>query len=208
MVRLRVLAVLLPCVFGAGSLGADNMLPAGRFDQATDVAAFAPDGSDALIAYVDALDADDCGPSGAASITNASSSGLDVVNFRACVTGIVPGIEYRYGFSAYFTPQTQNAEIWSELQYYEQSDCTFPVGDTEFTLSALSSSTFTWLPREDFLLAPAGAVAARVTLALYKISSASSNFGVVDEVFIRRRNEIFDDGFDIGSTCRWSSAAL
>jgi hypothetical protein len=186
--------------------GAENLVTVGNFDSAADVSAWTPDGTDATIVYNAVLDVDDCGPSGSATVTNASSSNFDPVNFRTCVNGVVPDTLYRFGLSAYFVPQAQVAEIWMEVIWHSALDCNqFEVSFT--TPSALSSTSFTWIPIETTFAAPANAMSAQVGVVLYKVSSSSSIFGDVDGVFLRPAADVFAEGLELGDPCRWSAVA-
>lgn len=201
-------ACSLLMTLAAAPLAGDNLVPQGNFDQANDVDAFVPDGADALIAYNAALDVDDCGAaSGSANVTNVSTAFGDTVNFRVCIEPVTPDALYSFGGAAYFTPQAQNAEIWYELRFQVQPACGEGHVDNFISPSAPSSSTFVWQRVSATAQAPPDAVGAMLSISLYKQTSGGSVFGTADGVFLRPAGEIHLDGFETGSTCRWSSAA-
>jgi hypothetical protein len=195
---------LLVLLSAASPAAAANLVAVGNFDTAADVAAWTPDGTDSTIAFNAALDVDDCGPSGSATVTNTSTSGFDTVYSRTCVQGVAPGTSYRFGLSAYFVPQAQTAEIWMEVIWYSDTAC-LDYLDAFTSPSALSTTPFTWIPVETTFTAPANAASAWVGIALYKRFSTSSIFGDVDGVFLRPAGDVFAEGLELGDPCRWSA---
>jgi hypothetical protein len=198
-----------PCsllvVFAAAPVAGDNLVPEGHFDLPADIAVFAPDGGDALIAWNGALDVDDCGAaSGAANVTSNSTSFGDTVNFRVCIEPVAPDTLYRFGGAAYFTPQAQNAEIWYELRFQVLPACGEGHIDNFLTLTAPATNTFVWQNVSTTAMSPPDTVGAMLSISLYKQTSSGSVFGTADAVFLRPAAEIHFEDFETGSTCRWS----
>lgn len=190
----------------AAPLAAGNLVPEGSFDQASDVAVFVPDGADAQIAWNAALDLDDCGvASGAATITSTSTSFGDTVNFRVCIEPVTPDVLYRFGGAAYYTPQPQSTEIWYELRFQILPACGLGHDDNHISPLASATNTFVWQQVSTTALAPPDAVGAMLSISLFKQTSSGSVFGAADGVFLRPAAEIFFEGFEAGSTCRWSA---
>ncbi|GMU65267.1 MAG: hypothetical protein AMXMBFR36_15410 [Acidobacteriota bacterium] len=192
----------------AAPASADNLVPEGHFDLPADVTVFLPDGADALIAWNGALDADDCGvASGAANVTSNSTSFGDTVNFRVCIEPVAPNTLYRFGGAAYFTPQPQTAEIWYELRFQIQAGCGEGHVDNHISPTAPASTTFAWQRVSTTAMSPPDAVGAMLSISLFKQTSSGSVFGTADAVFLRPAAEIFFEGFETGSSCRWSASS-
>lgn len=198
----------LPVALLAAPVAGDNLVPEGHFDLPADVAVFVPDGGDALIAWNGALDVDDCGAaSGAANVTSNSTAFGDTVNFRVCIEPVAPDTLYRFGGSAYFTPQAQTAEIWFEVRFQIQPGCGEGHVDNNISPTAPASNTFVWQRVSTTALSPSDAVGAMLSISLFKQTSSGSVFGTADGVFLRPEAEIHFEDFETGSTCRWSGAS-
>lgn len=155
-----------------------------------------------VVAYA-AADADGHTVSGSAGVS-ASPSGPEQAGFDQCVT-LAAGVEHLVDGSWTVTGgDAFSPELVVTASFFASATCGGVPLSTSEQLAAVGTTSAAWIPFASRLVAPAGAVAARLGLSVRAASLAAYQAKIDRLVF--DDGGIFADGFESGDWSRWSSS--
>ena len=149
------------------------------------------------------MDAGGSPGSGSASIGN-TSTGIESFGLSQCVP-VVEFERYRFG-TRYYVTSGQNApgDAWVAIGWWEGPGCT---GNNPEGAGAPAVDEFdTWdLSVNPDVEALANAQSAQVLLLVRKYQPSGLRSAFADNAFFEPIHPIFEDGFEMGDTSRWSA---
>jgi hypothetical protein len=191
--------------FLAGSLAAQPLLPDGEFDgtlgswHTND-----PQGSIVL----GTLDAGLCGPGSVSGRAESASSTAGYLGqfFPDCISPVVAGQTYSFGGMIRFltgqvaTGNSQFSAVWTDAP-----DCAGLVTGVDYSAPLVTTALAgNWVPSRTVEVAPAGSQSVHLRLRVVKDGAGGALATRFDSVYFAAGNYIFAEGFEVGSTCRWS----
>ena len=190
---------------------AQSLVVNGEFD--LDVSTWELVGSPGSELVWNTLDHDSCGDaSGSAEFVNDAAT-PDTGNYiMSCVPGITPGAAYSFeAFLRFPDGQAATGSASTLLQWYDSAlDCdgSFVANSPGGTPSVTTATPAVWLRSgADAVVAPAGAHSARARVTLFKATAGEPLMVRIDGFHVVEGGGILlFDGFESGSTCRWTSA--
>jgi hypothetical protein len=206
-VRHRRLSLLLTTslVLLPRAAAADNLFPRGEFDQANAI-----DGWDFTqgvgdVTFLSLVDADDCALSGAAMVTEEDDFAGGFFRESVCGGAIAGEVAYRFGFRARFPTQPATGSFLMRIGWYPGPDCASLAVQVDEVPAVASTPAGVWQASSFGSLAPANAVSFRIGIELDKTSVAPLSVEI-DGLFLRFKDELYSDDFEISESCRWSQA--
>jgi hypothetical protein len=182
---------------------AQNLAFNGEFD--VDVAGWFAGGG---VASWNPDDHELCPESGSASIFN-DLPGAGTVYFQRCVAGVVGGEPYSIGVDLRLPgADATEASARAELRFYADVNCAGSALELLFTPLVESDPAAPWV-RSELLAttASASATALHIAVAIQKNVAGEYTAGVDGIFLVHGAGLLLRDGFESGSTCRWSATA-
>lgn len=121
-----------------------------------------------------------------------------------CVSGLAGGEEYRFGGSAYFTTPGDEGRVWFSLWFAPDENCFNGYTGTASTGVLTPEDYKVWSGTESSVIAPEETGSAYFVAWVFNDTEGSSFETFLDNLFVRQTTDVFEDGFERGSSCRWS----
>lgn len=191
-----LLALALP-------LAAANQVANGDFDTDATPWTTVP-GGDGAISW-DTRSASCPDTSGSGFGANFGGSPAPYTSFHQCVTGIVAGQSYVFG-ARFFFPSTETpaASSYVKVFWMQSAGCTTSLGSTDS--NPLSPAPLdTWRDTRGVGIAPPNTLSADIYLSVGHTGSPNPGNLLIDEVYLQPLSEVFQNGFELGTACRWSA---
>ena len=206
-----VLTALALSFAAAEGARAQSLVVNGEFD--FDVANWELVGSPGSELVWNTLDHDACGDaSGSAQFVNDAATPDTGNSIVSCVLGITPGAAYSFEvFLRFPDGQAATGSASTLLQWYDSElDCDGSfVGNSPGGAPSVTTSTpGVWLRSgADAVVAPVGAHSAHARVILFKETAGEPLMVRIDGFHVVESGGVLlFDGFESGSTCRWTSA--
>lgn len=153
-----------------------------------------------------------CDPfSGTAFATHggpAAGSGRNFVPSE-CVWPVQPSATHRFGAQYLFpTGQDRTGSVRMVVVWTDGPNCGGSVITSSQSSDVTTATAGAWVGQIAETLSPAGAVSASLRVRMQKTEADGSLDLHFDRVFLTEGRAAFFDGFESGSTCRWSNAVF